>query len=60
MIQTKHFFIKNQEYVKTYSDKGFYIMDKNNILYAFAYDLIDYPKTYVESSKLIKKQDNNI
>ena len=53
MIKTEIITVNDKDMIKTYSDKNVYIINANGVLYSCAYDLIDYPKVYTETDRII-------
>lgn len=54
MIQTEKVIIKNKVYLKTFSDKGFYIIDRQSKeMYEVAFSSLRKTYFYDETDKLI-------
>ena len=61
MIKQETLLIKNKKFIKTYSDKGNYILQvETNIEYSEAIDVFPLKYTYIETSEVINNeyQDN--
>lgn len=61
MIKQETLTINNKKFIKTYSDKGNYILQvETNIEYAEAIDVLPLKYTYIETSEVIENanQDN--
>ncbi len=57
MIKQEKITINNVEFVKTYSDEGYYIKQvETNIEYVEAIDVVPLQYTYVETDKLIEEE----
>ena len=57
MIITETVEINGREFTHTYSDAGMYIVNEDGIEYAEAYDPIEIPRTYTESSNPIEEEE---
>lgn len=60
MIQTEKFFRDGKIITKTFSDKGFYIIDRESkIKYEVVFNPIHKTRFYIETDELIIKDKNN-
>lgn len=53
MVITEKVTIRDKEYIKNYSDAGFYI-ERDGVEYSEAIDPIGYDRTYTETERLIE------
>lgn len=53
MIQQEGFTVNNRNYIHTYSDENYYILDSDNNKYVDAFDLPEAITNYIESDELI-------
>ena len=57
MIKQETITISNKDYIKSYSDKNFYLKKEgSNVLFPIVYDLIDYSCNYIETDIKIKEE----
>ena len=60
MIQVEKIYQNGQAFTKTYSDKGYYILDQQSQnKYAVAFNFLHKTRFYVETDELIYKDKNS-
>ena len=57
MIVQENIKIRNKDFVKTYSDAGFYI-ERDGIMYAEAIDSAEFERVYTETDVPIEEEEN--
>jgi len=61
MINQENIIINGKQFVKTYSDSGYYIMqNETGILYSEAIDVVPLKYTYTETSEVIEDESEEM
>ena len=59
MIKQENIFINGKQFIKTYSDSGYYILqNETGIKYSEAVDIVPLKYTYVETDEAIVETEN--